>query len=211
MRSHIYAAVAIFVLLLGLAGCKREAPAPTLPPSAQEYFDAGLRFFGAEQYPQAQANFEAAAAAGPGMVEAHFYLGLCYARQNMPLRAEGAFLAALRLAPNHVMAREALGVLYYSMGDYSRSKRELEQARALFSTNPQTFFYLGNIYASENDCPAALAAYKRALELDSSYLPARQEMEAAKRRCAKGPAKAAAPAVQKSFTGGAKALDPADF
>ncbi len=211
MKRALTLALMVCCLAVLLAGCKQQpAPQPVPQPTAEQYFQYGMQAFQQENYPQAQAQFEAAVQLAPAMADAHYYLGLCYFKQNMLRRAEQSFAACLQLVPGHVLAHEALGLLYYAMNDFPRAKREFEQAAALYSVNAQVYYYLGAIAMSENRCKDALGYYKRCLEIDSSLVQARTEYDAAKRRCAGGkPAPQPKPAT--SFQGGAKALDPANF
>jgi tetratricopeptide (TPR) repeat protein len=213
MKTRVaYLLAALVCVSMLTLGCKREPVEPYPAYTAQQYFDMGMQAFTAENYPQATQYFETAVSMAPSMADAHYYLGLCYMKQNMLRRAEDSLLNALRYNPGLLRAREALGVLYYTKGDYFQAKRELEQCRAAYSTNPQVYLYLGNIYLAEGNCPVALAMYTRALEIDPTSIPARQGYDEAKRSCGKGPAKPQPqPRIEKSFKGGGKALDPSEF
>ncbi|NMC48559.1 MAG: tetratricopeptide repeat protein [Desulfovibrio sp.] len=208
----IVVSVALVCVSLLAVGCKRETPPPMPMYTAQQYYDMGLQAFTAENFVQATQYFESAVSLSPSMADAHYYLGLCYMKQNMLRRAEDSLVTALRYNPGLVRAREALGILYYTKGDYFQAKRELEQARVMYSTNAQVYYYLGSIYMSEGNCPTALGLFTRAVELDPSSIPARQALDDAKRRCGKGVSKPAPqPRIEKSFKGGGKALDPSEF
>jgi len=54
------------------------------------------------------------------------------------------------------------------------------------STNPRTFYYLGNLAMFAGDCRSAFADYRRATVLDAGFRPAAIEFEAARRACAHG-------------------------
>ena len=204
---------ALFCLLVA-ASCtqtQQYTPAPS-SPTAQEDFDSGMRAFNQEQYQAALSSFEQAVSMSPGFVEAQYYAGLSAWKLNMTEKAKKDFLDALRLDSNHLKTRESLGVLYCTTGEYDNAKQQLEAARSLNSINPRVYLCLGRIYVMEGRCPEALKVFEKGIQADSSYLPLKNEYDAAKRKCGKGGAAKAQPAAQeKTFRGGGKAIDPSDF
>ncbi len=213
MSRNLAPLVAVCLLVMGLAACQPRVTAEPAAPaaSAQDYYAAGVRAFGAEDYNQAATQFDAAIRLAPGMADAYWYLGTCYAKMGMARRADETFKAGLAVAPGHMRLHEALGVLSYDTGDFAQARRELAQAAALGSASPQVFAYLGHLALADGDCPAAVAHYRRALALDPAYVPARQGLADAQARCRAKAPRAAKPKVEKSFTGGGGAIDPADF
>ena len=201
--------LAVFCLLFAVSCTPQYSTSPE--PSAQELFDSGMRAFNQEQYQVALSNFEQAVMKSPGFVDAQFYAGLSAWKLNMVERAKRSFLDALRLDANHVKTREALGILYYSTGEFDRARQQLEAARSLNSVNPEVYLDLGRIYVMEGRCPEALQVFEKGLQVDSSYLPLKNEYDAARHKCGKGgPAKP--PVIhEKTFRGGGKAIDPSDF
>lgn len=205
--------MAALLLFVGLTGCQQQPVAvmPMPEASARDYFDAGMRAFSAGDYNQAASQFDGAIRLAPGMADAYWYLGMCYAKMGMAGRAADTYRSGLAVAPGHMGMHEALGLLSYAMNDYPQARRELGQAAALGSTNPQVYTYLGNLAMMDGDCPTALANYRRALAIDPGFQPARQEMASAQGRCRASAPRQAAPRVQKTFTGGGAAIDPGDF
>lgn len=218
------------VLLAALAlGCARKAPPAPPEPSAQEYFDSGLRAYKMENYAQAAQNFERAASKSPSMQEALYYLGLSCWRMNMTVNARKSFVEVLNLNPGHLYARESLGILLYKDGNYAEAQRQLEAARSLGSINPDVYLALGRVYAAQSRCPDAAEALQRGLAVDSSNATLRAELANVKKTCGKAPrgkAKTSAPAhrVKKaakaepapqapasSLTGGAAPVTPGQF
>jgi len=191
------------------ASCAKKAPPPPPQPTAQEYFDSGLRYYNQEQFPMALSEFEMAVGKSPSFVEANYYVGLTAWKLNMVEKAKKAFVDTLNLNPNHIKARESLGILDYATNDFTEAKRHLEAARTLNSVNPEVYFFLGRIYVMEGLCPEALDVFKRGMQVDSTYLPIKNEYESARKNCRKG---AKQPVIyQKKFRGGAKAIDPGSF
>ncbi|MFP5223689.1 MAG: tetratricopeptide repeat protein [Acidobacteriota bacterium] len=192
------------------AGCAKKAP--PMEPSAQEFFDSGMRAFNQENYSMALSDFEMAVAKSPSFVEANYYVGLSAWKLNMIDKSKRAFIATLNLNPNHIQARESLGILSYNISDFTEAKRHLEAARNLNSINPQVYYCLGRIYVMEGRCPEALEVFQRGLAVDSTYLPLKTEFDNARRTCGKGGGTKAPPVIyEKKFRGGGKAIDPSDF
>ncbi|MCA1985239.1 MAG: tetratricopeptide repeat protein [Desulfovibrio sp.] len=214
MRIRIALLPLAMLALISLAACKQQTVVVQQPvaPSPMEYFNAGLNFYNNGQYVPAAEQFEMAAAQMPSMVDAHYYRGMCYVQLNQILRAEEAFQAALRYNPNHLLTREALGILYYNRGNTMAAKAELETARALNSVSPTVYYCLGKLYMMERNCKEAILAFEKALRLNPAYGEAQVELSQAKAKCG-APKKPAQPPVrqEKTFKGGAKALDPSDF
>ena len=214
MPRALITGLAACLLLMGLAACQPQTVTVTAVPqaSAQDYYAAGIRAFGAEDYNQAATQFDAAIRLAPGMADAYWYLGMCYAKMGMARRAEETYKSGLAVAPGHMRLHEALGLLSYDLNDYPQARRELSQAAALGSAHPQVFTYLGNLAMFDGDCPSALANYRRALSIDPGFLPAREGLSNAQGRCRTSKPKATPrPKVEKSFTGGGAAIDPSDF
>ena len=215
MLRNMLLVVTVFCTLLAAAGCKKETPVAPPQPTAQQYFNQGLSLYQQERFPEAASYFENAVAMKADYVDAFVYLGLSYWKQNMLQRAEEALVRAANLQPNNLAARESLGLLLFFRGNLDQARQQLEAARALGSIDPSVYSALGTIYLEQNRCDDALAAFKRALELNSSYLPAKEGQDRAKAKCGgkkpAAPKKTPQPTPQTEFKGGAKALNPADF
>ena len=211
MEKRVRMIAVVFAVAL-LAACAPTQPPMPPGPSAQDHFNWGLNAFRMGQFDNAISEFQQALAMDPGFADAYFYLGQTYEKKNMTADAERAYMDAIRANARHLKSREALGILLYKSGRAGAAKEQLEQARALFSIMPEVYFYLGEIYRAENRCLDALAAYERALQLNSSYVEARNALDVTKKTCRQpGTAGQAPVKVEKSFTGGGKAIDPGKF
>lgn len=213
MARALITSIAACLLVMGLAACQPQTVVVTAVPqaSAQEYYDAGIRAFGMGDFNQAATQFDSAIRFAPGLADAYWYLGQCYARMGMTRQAEDTYRSGLSVAPGHMRLHEALGLLSYETGNYPQARRELGQASAMGSANPQVFLYLGNLAILDGDCHNAKAHFQRALALDPGFLPARQALADAQGRCRPKAPRAETPRVEKSFTGGGRAIDPSDF
>lgn len=217
VRNKILVAGLLCLALLAAVGCKKtEMPTPP-QLTAEQHFNQGMASYQQENFSAAMYSFERATNMKPSYVQAWDYLGRCYWKQNMLQKAESAFVKAVNLQPSYLPAREYHGLLYYVQNALDLARQQLEAARGLGSIDPAVYTALGNIYLETNRCADALAAYKRALQLDSTFIKASEGQDRAKRIC--GTAKktrsttksAPKPTPKTQFKGGAKALDPADF
>lgn len=212
--------LALMILALALAGlgCAKKAPPPLPQPTAQEYFDSGLRAYKMENFQQAAQDFEMAASKSPSMQDAFYYLGLSYWKLNMPGNAAKSFVDVLNLNPGHLYARESLGILMYRQANYPEAQRNLEAARNLASINPEVYLALGRVYAMQSRCAEAFETFQRGLSVDSANPALRTELAQTKKTCGKARRKAPAPrrkghgapkahgAPRESMTGGAAPL-----
>lgn len=215
MPRYVLSCLVACLLAFALAACQQQ-PVAVAPPEAtpQEYFAAGMQAYNAEDYNQAATQFDTAIRMAPGMAEAYWYQGMCYANMGMKRRAEDVFRNGLAVAPGYVRLHEALGILSYGMGNYPQARAELAQASSMGSTEPKVYLYLGKLAMSDGDCEGAIANFNRALTLDPGMVPARQDLAAAQAQCrpqATPTYRSPRPRVQKSFTGGGRALDPSEF
>lgn len=207
-RLPVRLVVVLMIALMAAACAKTPPPEPT----AQEYFNEGMRLFNAERYAEAAREFEGAVFKSPSFIDAHYYLGLSYFKQNMMGKAKQSFQSCINISDSYRPAWEMMGLILYGEKDYRRALMHLEKARALLSTKPDVYFMLGKIYMFENRCPEAIAAFTRAVELDSSDIEAKNELANAKRMCGKGSGPKEPPArIERSFKGGGKAIREEDF
>jgi Tfp pilus assembly protein PilF len=178
--------VAVLVVALGaLAGCQARTPPPAPPrPSAAERLATAKTALAAGDIKRAETELAEAVRLEPNLAEAQVFLGLCAYKDNDPQRGEAALRRAMAAAPDSPLPHEALGIAEYGRDRRAEARTALETAVAKGSTNPRTYYYLGNLDMFAGDCPGALAAYQRATVLDPSFTPARTELDGARMYCA---------------------------
>ncbi len=98
-------AIAMIMGWSGCAGVLKEtrtlrAPAGTLPAAASA-LEEGNRLFAARQWDAAQAQYEAAIKAQPGLAEAHYNLALVLETLDQLGAARKHYVEAANLAPGH--------------------------------------------------------------------------------------------------------------
>jgi len=121
-------------------------------------------------YEAAVAPLEKAAKLLPGSAEAHYYLGRAYHFTGRAKEALAPYEKAVQLAPNNLDFRTTYGLILGQNGQYDKAAAELQKVVASPGyKNTAGFTNLGFVYRSmeppRND--DAIAAYKKALELDA--------------------------------------------
>lgn len=211
------AGLGALLMIVFLLGCAAPPPPPPVAPpqkTAQDDFNEGLAYFKTGDYDSALHEFSEAVQKNPNFLEAVYYLALTYERKGMYPEAERFYQECIAIDNRYLPARESLGLLYYGQQRYLQAKEQLEIAKNLNSIVPEVYYCLGEIYRMEGNCPFALAAFERALQLNSSYLLASDALRSTRKECAKssGQKRAKRPVkIEKTFTGGGAAIDPDDF
>lgn len=200
-------------MIMGLMLCACVTPAPY--PERQEreevkgpdyYFRDGMEDFRKGKIREAHEEFEKAIQLKPDFVEAYFWRGQCYEQMQRPEDALRSYDSALRYDTRYLPAREALGVLLFNLKRYKEAEPQLETAKDLGSRMPQVYYALGRIELSEKECKKAIASFRQAVNLDATYIEAREGLEKAEERCG-GHREERRPRTEKSFKGGGKAIE----
>lgn len=153
---------------------------------AQKYYEMGVFYFTRQEYRRAKAEFLMSIKQDPhfakgyvGAAFASFRLGnahyldkdfdKCTQEHNL---AGVLFLNAIKENPKYEEAYYGLGVLYFIRWQLEKKIEYAQQARVIFEKakelDPEralTYYYLGIIYASDNNFPEAKKNLKRYLEL----------------------------------------------
>lgn len=184
MSPMVLASVIVLSFMLAMAGCQKRMPGPEVvaaPPAGA--LETGRAAFVAGDDVTAMAALSRAVAENPGSATASMLLGLCAARQGDIAKAEQALRRAAGLDPRDPRPLEALGIILYSKDNRAAAERIFSEAVKRGSTSPQVAYYQGNLAMFAHDCPGALRAYQRAMELDAHYAPASTEYRSARRVC----------------------------
>lgn len=147
------------------------------------YYDLGLIALERGTYEQSRDWFQEALKVNKTDADAWRQLGVAHDRLGMAAEAERAYLSAVRLVPNYTDVYKALESLYTSTSDAGRRSyatgmlqldagntaeavRLLEKATQASPPLAQAFEGLGIAYEAVGRKDDALAAYRRAVELD---------------------------------------------
>lgn len=190
----------VMLLAWALTGChpKTPLPPPQPAPTAAERLAAAKKALAKNDCDRAWPDLTAAVRLKPDLAEAQLLRGICAFKRRDVATGQAALSRAMAADPTSPRPYEALGVALYGLDRRTEAQKALDTAVTKGSTNPRTFYYLGNLAMFAGNCPSALAAYRRATTLDAGFRPAAAEREAARRACARGvaprPAETAVPA-----------------
>jgi len=187
MARMLRMAATVAVLALALAGCHPKTPPPASPAaSAAERLAAAKAALAQDDCDRAWPDLAEAVRLQPGLAEAQLLRGICAFKRHDAATGREALSRAMAADPASPRPYEALGVALYGLDRRDEARKALDTAVAKGSTNPRTFYYLGNLAMFAGDCRSAFADYRRATVLDADFRPAAIEFEAARRACAHG-------------------------
>jgi superkiller protein 3 len=119
------------------------------------------------EYEQAVAPLQKAVTLLPGSAEAHYYLGRAYHFTGRPKEALAPYEKAVQLAPNNLDFRATYGLVLGQNDQFDKAAAELQKVVSSPGyKNSGGFTNLGFVYRSMDKNDEAIAAYKKALELD---------------------------------------------
>ena len=107
----------------------------------------------------------------PDSVEDHLLLGRLYRLNNDLQKAENEFKTAVKIQPDSEEAVTTLAYLYNEEGDTARATQALS-AIPEASRSAKLYSALGYTYEQQKQYKSAIAAYRRAIELDRDNLDA---------------------------------------
>lgn len=137
--------------------------------NAQYYISLGIALNKIGKVDEAALKFSDAVKRAPDDATAHAYLGMARRLQGEPDEAKQHLDKALELDPNNGRAYFELGLLYNAQKKQGEAEIALQTA-VQKSPNESLFWYaLGEIYRVQSRAEKALAAYKRANEIEPVY------------------------------------------
>ena len=136
---------------------------------------------------EARAQYEVAVAHRPESAEARDALAKFYHLEGDLDDAVREFKEAVKLEPREPVFWNNLGTAYRSKRDYRAALDALATATSLAPSMVDPYYNRGEIYSALGRNEEARRQYLLALELDPSFVPARQALERASRSAVRTP------------------------
>jgi Tfp pilus assembly protein PilF len=178
------AALAVLALL---AACSRpSAPAPDL----QERWNRGLVLLDRHQFPEAELEFRAVAAARPELAAGWINAGIAALNQVEPesfRRAEAAFRRALEIEPSSPHGHHLLGVLLKHLGRTEEARRHFEQVLRVDGQDPTAHYYLATLLVATHERALAERHLRAALAVEPHLSSALLQLYQVLQREERGP------------------------
>jgi len=112
----------------------------------------------------------------PKNPETLFKMGYALMQQDRDDEALEYLKEAVELDKNDTFIHQALASVYRKMGEYASARNHLNVSLALDSSNPITYYNYGNLLVDMKHYEEAKEMYKKALELDSDFKEAQEEL-----------------------------------
>lgn len=136
------------------------------PGTAAAYFQDGMGFVRARDFPAAAEAFRRAAEADPQDSRAYNNLGATWAAMGRHREAIEAIRKAIALDPHYAQAHFNLGASLQALGDRVGAFRGFVRAIELDPEHDEAFYYLGMEHQDAGRLNEALACYLRSCELN---------------------------------------------
>jgi tetratricopeptide (TPR) repeat protein len=149
--------------------------------SAQLHMYYGRAYANSDFQTQAVTEFQRAIAMDGHLAGAHYSLAAVYLATsgNQKLaQAMDELRTEIRLFPKNATAYAALGHLEEDQHNLAEAEKNLSRAAVLNKSNPDTFLYLGQLYAEMKKIPEAEAALETSIRLTAD--PSRNRYEVQK-------------------------------
>ena len=149
----------------------------------QAAFDAGVAASKAQNFDEAIASFQKAAAAAPNCHDCYYNIGYAYFQKKDYPNAEAAYKKATELKPDYVEAWSALanvqlrgnapalynqGVILWNQQKYAEAKDKFEAATKADPKHGEAHYRLGMSYVNLGDMAKAVTAFENYLAADPS-------------------------------------------
>lgn len=131
-------------------------------------------------------NYKSALSIDPSNSETYYALGLAYLEANSQKSAKTAFETSLKKNPANIKAKKMLAYIeqqtigqtldlayeFYEKGEYGAALKYLDNAAQTFPNDPKAFYYRGLTKAAMGSFNAAIADFRKTIEIDRNYVDA---------------------------------------
>lgn len=136
------------------------------------YLTRGTAYLQLRNNAEARKDFEAARNANPNDPVVYNSLALVSLTDNKPADAVNYFETALKVDGTNFDALNGLLTLYARTREFDKAHARIDQALASFPNNASLHYMKAQAFGFQHNAPSAEAELKKALEIDSNYLPA---------------------------------------
>jgi len=158
------------------------------PNKFRPHFQLAFAYYDQQQYDHAIAEFEKTAAIKKPTLDMLMDWGLAYDGLNRPDKALEKFREAAAMEPS-AHAWTQVAYIYAKQQRWKEALDALDKAEKISADFPAIWMYRGQIALATNQPAVAIQLFQRALQLDSSQVPAREGMAQAQRMLAAGAAR----------------------
>jgi len=127
-------------------------------------------------YQKALAIYTEANIKAPKDAETLFKIGYALMKQDRDDEAIEQYKEALELDSNNTYIHQAMASLYRKMHEYASARNHLNASLEIDDKNPITYFNYGNLLVDMQHFDEAKEMYKKAIELDSDFKEAQEEL-----------------------------------
>lgn len=147
------------------------------PFSAQELVDKADEAFEAGDAQKALSFLSEADVKAPNNAEILFKLGYISASVGDNMKAIDYYKASLDVDKSDEFVHNSLASVYRAEKEYASAKMHLNDSLELNDANPVTYYNYGNLMIDMGNEDVAKEMYRKALELDSAFTPAQEELD----------------------------------
>ncbi|WP_304545356.1 tetratricopeptide repeat protein [Sulfurimonas microaerophilic] len=113
----------------------------------------------------------------PNNAEILFKMGFALMQQDRVDEAIEYYQDTLKLDDNSPAIHQALASAYRTQGNFEKAKYHLDSSLLINDKNPITYYNYGNLLVDMKEFEDAKEMYQQALELDSDFKEAKEELE----------------------------------
>jgi tetratricopeptide (TPR) repeat protein len=145
------------------------------PSLVDAHLNLGTALTKLEHYDEALACYDQALTLDPHSADAHFNAGNALTAKGDSTAAIARFRRAIELNPGFAQAHVNLGSATGKLGNYAEAEQQYRYAVAL-KPNPTNLVCLGGSLGAQGRLDEEEVFYRRALEIDPSYVDAHQNL-----------------------------------